>query len=611
MFKKLLIFLSLVSFFMFHVAFVTAAEFKTDYQVEYFLSEQSQSLNSHVRFNIQVTNLRTDVYVNKFSISFPKTFIIHNIMGNDDSGPTIPKLINQPNSTQIEMEFTNPRIGRDTVNTFYLEFDQENLFKVNGNIWEVILPTIENKADSVYKVIVNLPNNTDKKISIAKPKPDFIINNSSGKQIIWNNPKTKTIYAVFGDSQTYSLDLTYNITNPKLIPVFTEIALPPDTLYQKTQIISLSAKPSETYQDEDGNLLARYYLNPKENKTIFYTGLVQIFPQPRQELLPSIQSDIIIQSQYLLSPQPVWNISASSLSSVDKTAKSVYDFTVNSLHYNFERVLKPNDRLGAQNALLNPNKAVCIEFSDLFVATAREKGIYAREIEGFGFSQDQTFRPLSLVSDVLHSWPEYYDTNAKLWIPVDPTWENTSGIDYFDSLDLNHIVFAIHGKKSEYPLPAGMYKFEKSRDVLVKNTNQIISSTTNIAIDSSGIPKTLTDNQTYKSKLIIANLGNTYIWNSNVSISSKHLNISPMAVSIKSLAPYQHIEIPIEIYVKDKNIKTNDSILIEFPGQDLISIKINIEPYIYALSMKIFFVTAFLFTLFVLFKLTFRHNRHK
>ncbi|PIP14879.1 hypothetical protein COX47_02840, partial [Candidatus Roizmanbacteria bacterium CG23_combo_of_CG06-09_8_20_14_all_35_49] len=68
----------------------------------------------------------------------------------------------------------------------------------------------------------------------------------------------------------------------------------------------------------------------------------------------------------------------------------------------------------------------------------------------------------------LHAWPEYYDSKSELWKPIDPTWENTSGIDYLSSFDLNHIVFVIHGKKPDYPLPAGMYKIDNSQDISIK-----------------------------------------------------------------------------------------------------------------------------------------------
>ena len=53
---------------------------------------------------------------------------------------------------------------------------------------------------------------------------------------------------------------------------------------------------------------------------------------------------------------------------------------------------------------------------------------------------------------------------------VDPTWgKTTQGIDYFNSLDFEHVAFVIKGLDSEYPIPAGGYKFDKeTKDVDVK-----------------------------------------------------------------------------------------------------------------------------------------------
>ncbi len=63
---------------------------------------------------------------------------------------------------------------------------------------------------------------------------------------------------------------------------------------------------------------------------------------------------------------------------------------------------------------------------------------------------------MSLVKDVLHAWPEYYDESKKTWIMIDPTWGNTThGMDYFSSLDFEHITFVIKGLSSTYPVPAG------------------------------------------------------------------------------------------------------------------------------------------------------------
>ncbi len=58
------------------------------------------------------------------------------------------------------------------------------------------------------------------------------------------------------------------------------------------------------------------------------------------------------------------------------------------------------------------------------------------------------FGPLSLIADVLHAWPEYYDQQQNVWVAIDPTWaDTTGGIDYFSKLDLRHLTFAIQGQE--------------------------------------------------------------------------------------------------------------------------------------------------------------------
>ena len=110
---------------------VLAADFKTNYQVEYNLSQLQDNLSSQVDFRIRITNLRSDVYVNKFAISFPNTFSINNLKTSDDNGFITPKIIIDENKTKIELEFSNPAVGKDSINTFFLNFDQANLFKIN------------------------------------------------------------------------------------------------------------------------------------------------------------------------------------------------------------------------------------------------------------------------------------------------------------------------------------------------------------------------------------------------------------------------------------------------------------------------------------------------
>ncbi len=600
-------FIFLLSFIIFHLSStsVLAADFKTDYQVEYHLSQSQDNLNSQVDFKIKITNLRSDVYVNKFAISFPNTFSISNLKASDDGGSILPKTTVSEQKTKIELEFSNPTIGKDSVNTFFLNFDQANLFKVNGKVWEVFLPVIENTQDESYQVVVNLPEATSKKISIAKPKPDSI----SGNKIFWNNPKTQTIYAVFGNSQVYQTDLTYNLKNDQVYPVFVEVAFPPDTVFQKTFIQSISPTPESVRLDEDGNYLGKYFLKPLEKKMIAYKSYIEIYTKARDEVVPIERKMINQQKNYLLTSKKYWQIGQIDSIKNINSPKDIYDFVTNNLKYSYTKINSQNKRLGADFVLSHPDQAVCMEFTDLFIAIAREKGIYSREIQGYGFSLDPKLQPLSLSSDILHAWPEYYDLKTENWVSVDPTWENTSGIDYFSSFDLNHIAFVIHGKNPDYPMPAGMYKIENSRDVSIKPVINDPEEKKKIIIEGIGFPTTISDDKTYRGKFTIKNSGNSYLWQVPVEVKADNISIVKGKFIIPVLAPLEKRLITFDYSSQKKNKRAQGVLIINVLQKQLLEQKINVIPFIYTLIIKVIIIILILSALFLIYRLLVKMKR--
>lgn len=585
---------------------VLAADFKTDYQVEYNLSQSQNNLNSQVDFKIKIINLKSEVFVSKFAISFPESFSITNLKTSDDNGYITPKITTDEEKTRIELEFSNPAIGKDSVNTFFLNFQQANLFKVNGKVWEVVLPVIENTQNESYKVTVNLPETTNKKISISKPKPDLI----TGNKIIWNNPQAKTIYAVFGNVQAYQAELTYHLKNDQIYPLFTEVAFPPETANQKIFLQSINPPPESVRIDEDGNYLGKYFLKPLETKTVIYKSLIEVYSRTRDDAAAYFRAVINQQKNYLLTAKKYWQISQIDKIKNITQPKEIYDFVTGTLKYNYNKINSNNKRLGADAVLSNPDQAVCMEFTDLFIAIAREKGIYSREIQGYGFSLDQKLQPLSLSSDILHAWPEYYDTKTESWIAIDPTWENTSGINYFSSFDLNHIVFVIHGKNPEYPLPAGMYKIENSRDVSIKPVVTEPVEKKEILVEGIDFPTTISDKKSYQGKFIIKNNGNSYLWQVPVNLEAKNILIKEDKFVISVLAPFEKKSIAFDYSAKDKNKKIQGELMIKVFQKELLRQKIVIVPTIYILLTQFFAVILGFSVLFLIYQIFLKTKRH-
>ncbi len=150
--KKFIVLLFFLTIFLLKSNFVIAADFTSDYRVEYTLENNNQTITSNVKFNVKITHHRSDVYVKKFALLFPSVFPIKNIKARDDKEEIKPKLSEEGSQIKIELEFSDPNTGKDSINNFFIEFIQDNLFRVNGNVWEVILPTIENRDDGTYQV---------------------------------------------------------------------------------------------------------------------------------------------------------------------------------------------------------------------------------------------------------------------------------------------------------------------------------------------------------------------------------------------------------------------------------------------------------------------------
>lgn len=577
MVKKILFFL-LVFCLVPQFTYVHAQDYKTDYQVEYSLDKSPGIQNTNVKFNISITNLNNEVFVKKFAIVFPKTFSIRNIKGLDDNGSVTPHVTQDDLNTTISLEFSDPKTGSNSVNHFYLEFWQDNLFKDNGKSWELIIPTIDDKANSAYKVIVHIPPGKDKQISIAKPLPT----SASEQQVVWDNPKSKTIYAIFGDTQYYKVNLTYHLKNPRLFPVITELALPPETAFQKIILGKIDPLPLSTYVDPDGNYLARYSLQANGVVTVNFSGYVALSVLKRPDFafhdLPS-SSNLDVQNRY-------WKLADSPQIASLKNIADIYSFTTNTLRYNYNKKLDSATRLGAQEVLKFPNQAVCVEFSDLFIALARRNGIPAREMEGYGFSQDARLRPLSLISDVLHSWPEYFDSKKGTWIPVDPTWENTSGIDYFSSFDLNHIVFAIHGKQPDYPLAAGLYKIENSRDISVTTISQLPAPNYKVEVSDFSFPKEIISGQQYQTKLKLTNKGNSFIYAGKLKFDSPDLSVLPKNQNDIILAPLETKDYIVTFKSNRSVYKPNSHLSILYNNQEIVRKEFKISPFYYAYALK-------------------------
>jgi len=445
----------------------------------------------------------------------------------------------------IKINFGEKIIGEGKIRTFVVSYEEDNFAIKTGEVWEISIPKIsDTKAFNYFSINLSVPESVGDEAYIS-PKPLEVVKENGRR--IYNFDKEvlgiNGITAGFGKFQIFSFNINYHLENSQRSLVEKEIAIPPDTSTQKVYYQKIDPIPKDVVVDKDGNWLAKYTLKANERLDVKVTGSVQIFAHPVKFLSHSVANLSLntLPSKYWESDDPEIMFFAKEL----KSPKRIYDYVVNSLKYDFNRAKPEVERLGAKMALRYPDNAICMEFTDLFIALSRASGIPAREINGFAYTENPDVQPLSLVADVLHAWPEYYDENKGVWVPVDPTWESTSGIDYFNKLDLRHFAFVIHGQNSVEPYPPGSYKLGDNPQKDVHVTFGILPAFRNNSIQINPVFDTGIELFNQDLAFDIVNEGNSSQYNNTVEILFDDKVV--VSKNITSIPPYGHVLVKTDL----------------------------------------------------------------
>ncbi len=524
----------LLLFFPFKV--FAAGEFQADYDVQYAIAPSGKTI---VTQHVTLTNKLSDYYPKQYSLLLDSDKI-SNVIAYDDGGIITPTISVKGGKTEISLVFNVKAIGLGKSSAFSLRYEHSGIASQNGRIWEIYIPGITNDPDiGDYNVTLAVPP-TFGPAAYVSPLPV--------KSNTWNKAQMIRggISAAYGDAQNFAVSLNYALSNSGFTPNLQTIALPPDTAFQKVTLLSLTPSPQTVSRDIDGNWLAQYQLAPKQSLAIVAKMGVSTFLTPRSDFrTPQVDTALY------LKPQEFWQVTDPAIAALAKrytTPQQIYSYVSTALTYDYSRVSAGTARLGAVGALENPTQAVCMEFTDLFIAIARAAGIPARRDVGFAYTNNPKLRPLSLVSDVLHAWPEYYDTTQKIWIPVDPTWANTTGgTDYFTKLDFNHIVFAINGIDSSLPYPAGFYHNPSvtTKDVDVEFSSNTIKAIPPNVTSTIEFPSQVGAGTMPTGAIVVTNKGGESAYTIAISASSDIGNIKLTQV-IPELLPYATVRIPLQ-----------------------------------------------------------------
>ncbi len=569
-----------ISFFLVPVSQVSATgEFQADYDVQYAISPTGKTI---VTQHVTLTNKLSNFYPQKYSLLLDSDKI-SNVIASDDGGVITPQISIKDGKTDLALAFNSKALGLGKALTFSLRYEHAGVASHNGSIWEVYVPGIVNDPDvGSYDVSLSVPP-TFGEVAYLSPYPDS--NNKWTKQQMIRGG----ISAAYGKQQNYSVDLTYTLQNSSITTKKQVIALPPETSFQRVSIVSLDPRPQSVTKDNDGNWLAEYLVPATQSIVVKSKFDIAVSLSPSSSFA---KPDIDTVSN--LREQPFWPVSDEQIiyyANLYKTPRDIYNFVVRILSYDYTRISKDTKRLGAKAILSSPDTALCMEFTDLFIAIARAANIPARRVVGYAYTNNNTLRPLSLVTDVLHAWPEYYDNEKRLWIPIDPTWANTTGgQNYFDKLDFNHIVFAIQGENSEKPYPAGFYHSNtaNTKDVVVSFSEGASNLKASALETKIVFPAQVTAGKHITGSIIVQNTSGVAVKNVAVRASSTIGGIH-IESDFKELLPYGTVYIPIETTFP-QTVTPVKAIVQATTNGTTVTHEVTIHP-LYALFTGIIFVT--------------------
>lgn len=470
------------------------SEFKTSFTSAYTISRTATTKVVHT---IVLKNNLAHIYATSYTIAVSGEELSE-LSTSDERGPIEHSKTSQNGVTNIHLKIDHPSIGKNQEKKLVISYQTGNVVEKIGDTLTINIPRLAkaNEADSYTRTVSiegvqDMPGLISPSASLIEPVGNFMT-------YTWNGYGNDSLTLLFGDSVTYHLNLTYELKNKELKPGQSELALPPDTGYQKILLANLSPEPTSIHLDNSGNWLARYNLKAQEKLIVNADIFATIYPRP-------VSHDPSVKTLQMTPRSQYWDMDSASLQSLAqrlKTPLNIYKYLTENFVYNYAGVTGTSNRQGATQAITLENAVLCTEFTDAFVALSRLNHIPSREINGYGYTKNSDLQPQSTTSDILHAWPEYFDETSNKWVSIDPTWGNTTGgVDYFTKLDFSHITFVRHGDEDSYPLPAGAYKSEPD-DLHIK---------VEVAEE---VPKT--DSHTQKVGNMIYNRGNVAVINDTV-----------------------------------------------------------------------------------------------
>lgn len=344
--------------------------------------------------------------------------------------------------------------------TMSVTYQSHALSSRNGAIVDLYVPSFaadfpfsDQNTDRVYTTIVRIPKSFGG-VNLVVPEKTATDGGDYWEYQFAQQELTGVIsWLQVGTTQFYEFNIIQPYAATTNVPAFFNsyrVILPRDVsagpVTQKVYFQEISPTPQRTFVDDLGNLVAEFVIPADRSGDIVIKGFATVTENRSINIkdsgsLENIDTEV---SALNTASGQYWEVDAAEIQSVAKQLKAevgsddiyalmehTYEYVVAKIDYSTVKRFGLNVRQGAL-ATLNGKAAVCMEYSDLFIALLRAQGVPARAAFGYGYDSRSTNGV-----DTAHQWAEVYIPNLDSWIGVDTTWgENGPAII---GGDLNHL----------------------------------------------------------------------------------------------------------------------------------------------------------------------------
>jgi len=220
------------------------------------------------------------------------------------------------------------------------------------------------------------------------------------------------------------MQMCYAFSVSQRVPTVRIVVALPRSIEEKQKILEIaySIEPVRIFYEDENRYAEFILIQPEELTTLRIDIEAELYRydlgtarerKKTSRVKDAAIADFLKEEQYLEKDEAAIQDISESLkgeTDVDKV-RAIYSYVIENMEYE----IVEKDNLGAVYAAKN-NKGDCTEYSDLFVALCRAKGIPARVITGYTARFDEV--------SPKHHWVEVYLKDYG-WVPFDPSWGDT------------------------------------------------------------------------------------------------------------------------------------------------------------------------------------------